>query len=283
MKSTVKLLSKTLLSMLMIVLSALIAIVLHAALPAKVDVSLLDGLLVKRYGFPVVASVYFLVLFTHCTVVLTQNRKKLKGSNRKSEIYFGLSFSLIYMIGMQEIVLNASPYTQWGTDFIYYQLLMGVGDAIPAIILCIVIGNIFFCGQCDEHMTKGKESIYTVLSFIVLIGTVRLIVSYAGAIKSNILDYPIPVTLWGYILGCVFGIVYLLIGTTTVDKIGTMLLGIGINWMIFNSFIGLVRKDSMTDALLRSTIDLVSIFIAVQLSTVIKGRRFRRNLTTAAT
>ncbi len=270
MKSTEKYLSNTLLSMLIIIVSALIAIILHAELPAKVDISLLDGLLVKRYGFPVVATVYFLFLFTHCIAILIQNRNKLNSSNLKSEIYFGLSFSLIYMIGMQEIVLGTSPYTQWGAAFVYYQLLMGIGDAIPAIILCFLIGKIFFCGQNNKHITIGKESIYTVLPFVVLIGTIRLIVSYGGVIQSNILDYFIPVTIWGYILGFVFGIVYLLIETTTLAKLKTMFLGIGINWMIFNSFMGLIKKEAMTDALLRSTIDVVSIFFAIELTKVIK-------------
>lgn len=274
MKSTGKYLSNTLLSMLIIIVSALIAIILHAALPAKVDVSLLDGMLVKRCGFPVVATVYFFFLFTHCTAILIQNRNRLNSSNLTSEIYFGLSFSLIYMIGMQEIVLGTSPYTRWGVAFVYYQLLMGVGDAIPAIILCFLIGKIFFCGKDNAHITIGKESIYTVLPFVVLIGTIRLIVSYGGVIQSNILDYFIPVTIWGYILGFVFGIVYLLIETTTLAKLKTMLLGIGINWIIFNSFMGLIKKDAMTDALLRSAIDVVSIFLAMELSKVIK-RHYR--------
>ncbi len=273
MKSTVKPLSKILLSMLTITVFALVAIILHAALPAKVDESLLDGLLVKKYGFPVVAVAYFLVLFTHCTAVLILNRNKLISSDLKSEINFGLSFSLIYMIGMQEIVLGASPIPEWGTAFVYYQLLMGIGDAIPAILLCLFVGKMFFRGQKNDGMTKENEVVFTVLSFIVLIGTVRLIASYSGVIKSDILDYPIPVVIWGYILGFVFGMVYLLVASTTIAKIKTMFLGIGINWMIFNSFIGLIRKDALVDALLRSVIDLSSIFIAIELSTMLKRRR----------
>lgn len=264
MKKTAKPLSKTLFSMLIIIVSALIAIILHAVLPAKVDETLLDGWLVKKYSFPVVAIAYFIFLFTHCTVVLILNRNKLICSNLKAEINFGLSFSLIYMIGMQEIVLGASPYTQWGTDFIYYQLLMGVGDAIPVIILCLLIGKLFFNGQKNGDIAKRK-AIFTVLSFIMLIGTIRLIVSYCGAIKTDILDYPVPVAMWGYILGFIFGIVYILVERTTLVKIRTILLGFGLNWMIFNSFIGLIMKDTMADALLRSVIDLISIFIAIGL------------------
>ncbi len=275
MKSIVKLLSKTLLSMLIILISSLTAIILHAVLPAKVDSSLLDGLLVKRYGFPVVATAYFLFLFTHCALVLILNSKKLNRSCLKSEVYFGLSFSLIYMIGMQEIVLGSSPYTQWGAAFIYYQLLMGIGDAIPAILLCFFIGKIFFREQNNEHITTDKESIYTVLPFIMIIGTTRLIMSYGGIIQSNIIDYFIPVVIWGYVLGLVFGIVYLLITKKALYIRRTLFLGIGINWMIFNSFIGLVRKDAMPDALLRSAIDIVSIYFALEMLTVIKRCRLK--------
>jgi hypothetical protein len=276
MKSKARPFSKTLLSILIIIVSAVIAIILHAALPAQVDESLLDGLLVKEYGFPLVAIAYFLVLFTHCTAVLILNRDKLISSFLKSKINFGLSFSLMYVTGMQEIVLGASPYTQWGASFVYYQLLMGIGDAIPAIILCILIGKIFFSRRKNDCITKEKQPVFTVLLFIVLTGTIRLIASYSGVIESDILDYSIPVAIWGYFLGFAFGVVYLLVESTTIHKAKTMLLGIGMNWMIFNSFIGLVRKDAMTDALLRSAIDVASIYIAIEMLKVIKKRRLEK-------
>jgi len=183
------------------------------------------------------------------------------------------------MVGMQEIVIGASPCTQWGAAFVNYQLLMGIGDAIPAIILCFLVGRIFFDGKNSKHMETGIESIYAVLPFVVIVGTIRFIMSYVGVIQSDIIDYFIPVTLWGYVLGLVFGVVYLLIETATVAGLKTMVLGIGMNWMIFNSFIGLIRKDAMPDALLRSAIDIVAIIFAIETLRVIMRRRLRRNLT----
>jgi hypothetical protein len=269
-----------LLSLLSIIASALVAIILHAALPAKVDESLFDGLLVKKVGFPVVAAAYFLVLFTHCSAVLILNRNSLIGSALKSEIKFGLSFSVVYIFGMQEIVLGSTPFTGWGTSFIGYQLLLGLGDAIPVLLLCFFIGKIFFTSPQNDVTTKGKDAAVTIPLFMVLVGTVRLVASYGGVIKSDILDYPIPVTLWGYLIGSVFGMVYLLVESTTLVKTKTMLGGIAVNWMIFNSFIGLIRKGAMYDALLRSMIDLISILMAIGLSTVIK--RWRLDFSTIA-
>jgi len=272
MKSICKPVSRVLFSILIIIVSAIIAIIMHAVLPAKVDESLFDGWLVVKYGFEVTAIAYFLILFTHCTAVLMLNRNKLIGTKNKSAINFGLAFSLIYMIGMQEIVLSSSPYTQWGSAFIRYQLMMGIGDAIPAIVLCLLIGILFFTGQQTHGSFKRKGTIPTIFSFMVLVGTIRLIGSYSGVIKSEIFTYPVPVAIWGYILGLVFGIVYVLIERTTSSHMKTMLLGYGVNWMIFNSFIGLIRKDAMADAMLRSIIDLISLCIAIRLSCIINKR-----------
>lgn len=277
MKSISKPVPEALLSILIIIGSAIIAIIMHAVLPAKVDESLFDGWLVAKYGFAATAIAYFLILFTHCTAVLMLNRNRLICTNNKSAINFGLSFSLIYMIGMQEIVLSSSPYTEWGSAFIRYQLMMGIGDAIPVIVLCLLIGNLFFRGQNTYSSFKRKETIPTLLSFILLVGTIRLIGSYSGAVKSEFFNYPIPVAIWGYILGLVFGIVYMLVERTTLSHIKTMLLGLGINWMIFNSFIGLIRKDAMADALLRSIIDLTSIFLAIRLSLIINKRLLEKS------
>ncbi len=268
---------KTLLAVLLVIVAALIALGMHAALPAKVDESLLDGLLVKQFGFIGVAAAYFVILFAQSAMVLILNRHHLLRHCLRASFYFGLSFALIYMIGMQEIILSASPYEKWGTDFFLYQLLMGVGDAVPALLLSILIGRLYFR---DIHKTlrpMDRGAVFAVLLFAVIIGSVRLLAYFAGAIDNELAAYPSPVAIWSYLFGLILGIVYLLISRTTIAKTRTMLLGVGINWMIFNVFIGLVKKDTMADSLLRSAIDMVAIAIAMGLSAMVGRGRLRRS------
>ena len=48
-----------------ILLSVILAIISHAILPADLNLAELNSLLVKEFGFPVVACLYFLVLYCH--------------------------------------------------------------------------------------------------------------------------------------------------------------------------------------------------------------------------
>ncbi|MBN1321148.1 MAG: hypothetical protein JXA87_09945 [Thermoleophilia bacterium] len=276
-KSRARPLCKTLLTILLVIAAALIALGMHAALPAKVDEALLDGSLVKQYGFVAVAAAYFVILFAHSAVVLILNRRSLLRPRLGAALFFGLSFALIYMIGMQEIVFSASPYEKWGTDYFLYQLLMGIGDAVPALLLSLVVGILFFRDMHNTVITMDRATTLGVLLFVVIVGTVRLLAYFSGAITNELSAYPLPVTAWSYLLGLIFGIVYLLISRTTIAKARTMLLGVGINWMIFNVFMGLVQKGTMADSLLRGAIDMVAIAIAMGLSAVVGRSRLGRS------
>jgi hypothetical protein len=46
-----------------------------------------------------------------------------------------------------------------------------------------------------------------------------------------------------------------------------MLYGLGLNWLIFNAFIGLVFSGMMGDALFRSVIDVAAVGLAMLLLT----------------
>ena len=54
-------------------------------------------------------------------------------------ILFGIAYAMIYLLGMQEIIVDYSPFSTWGLDFIKYQFLIGIGDGIPAFLLCLII------------------------------------------------------------------------------------------------------------------------------------------------
>jgi hypothetical protein len=53
-----------------ILLSAAFAILLHALLPASADITQLDGILVKWFGFPAISTFYFILLFTQCALAV---------------------------------------------------------------------------------------------------------------------------------------------------------------------------------------------------------------------
>lgn len=264
-------------SLISIMFSMVVAIIVHAMMPAAVNVEDFDSLLVMLLGFPIVALLYFGLLYTHCVVMTRHIGKQSIISNLQIGIRFGLAFSLIYFFGMQEVVIEASPFNEWGYEFVKYQFFMGLGDALPALLLCIIVA----CFTIDKKSMiidykvmnlSGKMKSIILISVIFLIA--RTIGYETGLIKSNCNTFPIPCYVWTLTFGIILGIAYVLIypifHNSKFNKFLSfklVALTIGINWIIFNSFIGLIFKGVMIQMLVRSGIDIVVLFLCSMLIT----------------
>lgn len=249
-----KTLHTTLLSILTIVVCSFFAIIFHAILPVKVDISHLDSTLIKNFGFPCVGLFYFLILYTHCFVTVNIFKKYFRNNGLKSGVYFGCILSLLYMIGMQEIMLSVSPFKTWGIEFVIYQFFMGLGDVIPVIILCSIAGKLV--GNSSEKTgscTVNKTT--TILLFTIIIGSTRTTLSQTNVIKNYMDSYFLPVFFWNYAFGFIIGVAYLILIKNFKEPEKWMIWGLIINWIIFNSFIGLIKNGAFFDALLRSILD----------------------------
>ncbi len=80
------------------------------------------------------------------------------------------------------------------------------------------------------------------------------------------LEYAVPVIAWGFSLGCVVGIGYVLLHRAYSRPRGVLLYGLGLNWVIFNMFIGLVKSGAFADAVTRSLLDGVAMGAAMALA-----------------
>lgn len=263
-----------LLLVLAIVVCSFLAIITHAILPVEVDNSRLDGILVRNLGFPIVAVFYFLILYTHCVITVSVFKEYFYNSGFKSGIYFGYVLALLYMVGMQEIMLSVSPFDTWGLEFVIYQLLMGLGDAIPVIILCSIAGKLVK-NNPSKSSSLVTDEVVIILMFTIIIGTARTMFSQTNIINNYMDLYPIPVTLWNYGFGFIIGIIYLILRENYKEPEKWMIWGLVVNWIIFNSFIGLIKDGALLDALLRSILDGI---VVVSVVWIIREVTRKRNL-----
>ena len=98
---------------------------------------------------------------------------------------------------------------------------------------------------------------------------VRTVGYETGIVVSNVDTFPLPPYGWTVIFGVVFGCSYVLLYpffatesrrlSVTIRLAG---LALGLNWMIFNGFIGMIFSETMGQALLRSGLDVVALAIA---------------------
>lgn len=247
-----------------VVVCAAVAIAVHAALPAKVDEALLDGVLVLRFGFPAVAVAYFLVLFAQCSVTVAVSWPAARPHPVRHGLALGLAFAALYVIGMQEIMVDKSPFPAWGWDFVLHQSIIGLGDSIPVILLCAVTGALLSHGHAPDAVRR-RGRLAAILAITLTVGSVRWGASALGIIQSGLAEYPAAVVAWGYLLGLGFAMACAMLtgGNRAVNVVA--ICGVGLNWVLFNSFIGVVFSGMMADALLRSAIDVAALGLVLLL------------------
>ncbi|WP_346936104.1 hypothetical protein [Clostridium sp.] len=112
-----------------------------AMLPSTLNIEDFNSIFVKILGFEMGASLYFIMIYTQGTIVTQIFGKNSKLSNIEIGVRFGGCFSLIFLLGMQEVIVSASQFSNWGLDFVIYQFFMGIGEAIVALLMCIIIAK----------------------------------------------------------------------------------------------------------------------------------------------
>lgn len=259
-------------NVLVILIAVTIAIIGHVMVPTTVNAGDFDSIFVKLFGFPIVAVTYFVMLFTYCAIVMCYFGKNLNISKVQIGTRFGLAFSMIYFFGMQEVVVEASPFTEWGFSFVKYQFYMGISDAVPVFLLCILVA--YFTLNSNNNFTvvnklATSEKIKAIAFITVAFLTERTFGYETRLIESNCNTFPIPCYAWTILFGIVLGFAYVTLYPVFSKEQNKLLqsaklaiLTIGINWIIFNSFIGLIFSGVMTKMLLRSGLDIVVLFLS---------------------
>ena len=256
-----------------IVCAVALAIIIKAFLPANVNAADFDSALVKLFGFPAVAVIYFVVLFLHCVVVMQYFGKKSTLTKLQIGFRFGLVFAALYLFGMQEVVVEASPYNEWGIAFIKYQFFIGITDALPALLLCLLVSNF----TLNNNKTSGSIQLLNMVQRIKLVTLVCLLfliqraIGYeTGIIVSNSAAFPIPTYLWTIIFGIVLGLSYVFLypifakgQSNALLSFHIVVIAIGINWILFNSFIGLIFSGAIQQMLLRTGIDIAVLYLTI--------------------
>lgn len=129
-----KIYEKTLKTILFILAACVLAIASKKLLSSEVNAEDFNSLLVLMFGFPIVATSYFVMIYTHNAVVTKWFSKNARLSNLSCGLRTGISFGLIYLLVMEEVVVEASPFAEWEFPFVKYQFVMGIGEAYGAVL-----------------------------------------------------------------------------------------------------------------------------------------------------
>jgi hypothetical protein len=261
---------KVVLLAILILAAALAAIASKVILPTEVNIEDFDSILVRMFGFEIVATFYFLMIYVHNAIVTFKFGETANLSNRQIGMRFGICFALIYLLGMQEVVVESSPFSAWGFDFVVYQFFGGIGEAVVALALCMSVSLLMIRKKTGTNMFMSlRDKMSAVLFTAAIFTLVRTIGYESGIIHSNVKDYPFPCYVWTILFGAVFGACFILLrpifesqNNPVMLSVKAMVLSTGMGWTIFNMFIGLIFSGSMPEILLRCGLDVLAVFSA---------------------
>ncbi len=148
---------------------------------------------------------------------------------------------------------------------------MGLGDALPVLFLCLIIAYLSLNQdrRSSPVISLGRADKILIISAVAATFLGQRAIGYqTGIIESNVAAFTLPTYLWtllfGFTLGSICCILYpIFAGTSKISTLSSRLTvsTIGVNWIIFNSFIGLIFSGAMPQMLLRSSIDTAVLFL----------------------
>lgn len=274
-------------TVLFILLACILAILSKVFLPSSVNVEDFDSLLVAKLGFPIVACLYFLMIYSHNAIIAKLFSQKSQLPNFQCGLRIGLSFGLVYLMGMEEVVVESSPFSEWGFPFVAYQFVMGIGEAVMALLLCLCITRFVTEKKVNPAKVNFRAVVkddFLAVGIITLAFFIERVVLYhTGLISSDIKTFPIPTYAWTVLFGITLGICFCLlrgvIGKETSSIklcLRVCIFAIGLCWIGFNLFIAFIFKGALADILIRCLCDVVVLFAAAVLWTKILDRRLSK-------
>jgi len=264
---------KIVITAVVVLLAIVFAIASKTMLPSDINVGDFDSVFIRVLGFEIIAAIYFLLLFSHNAIATIVFGRNSDIPNMQIGVRFGVCFGLIYLFGMQEVILESSPFSSWGVDYVIYQFFDGAGEAIAALLLCIIISAIVIDKRDNAKAASsmpGRDMVWAVLLIAIIFTAVRAIAYETGIIHSNAGQLPVPTYVWTGIFGVVLGVCFVLLYPFYSNRVNSselslfiMMLAIGLCWIFFNLYIGLIFAGAMTEVLFRGGLDVIAMVLAV--------------------
>ena len=154
----------------------------------------------------------------------------------------------------------------------------GRGDAVPAFLLCVILCLLHCAPSADVPGGRifCKDNFIRIMCIAAAFFVWRMIGYFTGIVDNEMSIYPVPVVIWTFIFGAFIGFGYCLINYSFKNrgrKVVRLFLTIGVNWIWFNCYIGLIAAHTFGLMVLRAGADVLAILIGSLLSELMIEKR----------
>lgn len=234
------------------------------------------SVLVDRFGFSVVVTVWIALAFSAMGLLFLFWARRMAGSARKKGLRYGLGLGLMILVAMFEGVgLLGTP--------LIGELVMGLADAVPVFLLIALLGRALAAESPDAPGAGWPPVLRTLAVFALVYGLGRTGVQMLGLIESGLTERPAPSLIWPFAMGSAIGVWFLVVGDAwrgLSPATGALAFGLGIfgaNWALFMAFVPMVFPDNaLLDSALRVGLDVLLVTgVALLVGTGTAGVRLR--------
>lgn len=246
---------------LIIIISSCFDIILHGLISplSSSNVSSLKPSVFVKNGLLIPAIIAWEILaFTVFAAVFIFIENKLPWRKSINGILYGISFAMLYQIGMFEAVLLTNSN-------IYNEFLMGLGDFIPFLLSGFLLGKYIGTEHIQNRKRNSIASIFVVAFFYF---TGRYFAYTLVHIQSAYLTRPLGTLIWTLCQGICVGTIYYILQMATKghsllsQSIFFGILIFGPNWLVNHLFIACIAEFS-PDLFIRVGMDILSIVIGI--------------------
>jgi hypothetical protein len=246
-----------------VIIGAVLAILLHAIVGSFVVVAneLSFGVLGRTLGAEVVASIWALLAFSGSAYVFYRYHTTIRGAGMWKGLRYGSAIALLWLVGMLEgVALFGNP--------IHAEFLVGLSDAVPVLIMSILLGVFVFRSGTVEFIESGRLRAVPALLTITLVFLAGRYLGYvSGIIGTGHSEYPVQTFVWTMLMGLSAGVAFLLLWHATLKstkfrsaaEFGFWIFGV--NWIVFMAFIPMLFEGVIVDIMVRVSLDIVVVIL----------------------
>ncbi|KHD36588.1 hypothetical protein NL50_08665 [Clostridium acetobutylicum] len=227
--------------------------------------------LVKTIGAVGAATVWVLVAFSSVAYVFYKCEDKILGIKSGKGLRYGSAIGLLWLWGMLETISLS------GTSLIY-EGVMGICDAIPVILMGLLLGKYtsekIFVRQKNKSF-KGINIYLPISIFNITFLVGRYFFYFTKIIDSGYETRPFLTFIWTLLMGVCIGIAYLLLGEAARSQsriLGAIKFGVvifGVNWFAFFVFAPIIFSGTLIDTLLKLSVDIFLVSLSCYLSEIL--------------
>lgn len=245
-------------ALLLIILFACMNMVMHNVLSPveSSNISIGEASIFVKQGILIPAIICWeLLAFGVFTMLFCLIEGKLPGKKKTKGIIYGISFGILYFIGMFEACLLTD-------SSVYSEFFMGLTDCLSIIVMGLLLGIFLGSDSNTKFVSRNLISIVVIATFY----TIGRYFSYTVlSINSTYSTKSLGTLIWTIAMGVWVGVIYNLLASGI--KGGTLLTKAlyfgfiyGLNWIINHVFIYTVLEFSW-DLLIRSGADVIYLII----------------------